>query len=468
MGRQTNRAGVDLVCVTGRIAALALAMLLLPSPAALAAWGPGQIAVEGELTNLAGEPVAGPVNAVFSLYSSPDAVNAVWSETHLGVKLAQGRFQVILGKTTPLDNPAVFETNGGLFIGVSVDGGLELPRVPLSSIGYSMQAKHAAVADSLSGPASDLSCAGCVSDSEVSFVFAAGDGKGGAAVDVKCSGCISGTDIEDGAVAFADLGASGCAAGQILKRNAGNTAWTCAADDTSAGDITEVKAGSGLTGGGSEGSVTLSLDKPTVETYAKGVCYDSAGELTGALDGTYINEGQGNSVSSAMISDGTITNADIAAGAAIAFSKLAGVAAAVHTHAADDIAGGTFDASSTYVFPASTTVKVNGPLIMDACPSGYSLAAANLCLTAWRGPGKFFNAQRDCFDEGAHVCTYAEFYHMWSAAANPSFTNGDWIGDVVADDGVLCVNNAANIDNFEGQCDKGDSHRYRCCMGRGR
>jgi hypothetical protein len=43
----------------------------------------------------------------------------------------------------------------------------------------------------------------------------------------------------------------------------------------------------------------------------------------GDLDGTYVNESQSNSITSAMIVDGTIVNADINAAAAIADSKLA-------------------------------------------------------------------------------------------------------------------------------------------------
>jgi hypothetical protein len=48
----------------------------------------------------------------------------------------------------------------------------------------------------------------------------------------------------------------------------------------------------------------------------------------GDLDGTYVNESQANSVTSAMIVDGTIVNSDINASAAIADTKLATIATA--------------------------------------------------------------------------------------------------------------------------------------------
>ena len=47
-----------------------------------------------------------------------------------------------------------------------------------------------------------------------------------------------------------------------------------------------------------------------------------------SLDGVYVNEGQAQSVSSAMIADGTIVNADVNASAAIADTKLATIATA--------------------------------------------------------------------------------------------------------------------------------------------
>ena len=169
---------------------------------ASAQWGPGQIAVQGELSNLAGAPVEGPVNLAFALYPSITGDGAVWSESHPGVPLDQGVFDLILGETIPLDDPPLFELHPDLWVGVSVNGADELPRVPLVSVGYSMQAKHAAVADSLSQPPTDL----------------------------ECVGCVGGADIEDGGVGFDDLSAQDCAGDDVLKRNPGNTAWICGPD----------------------------------------------------------------------------------------------------------------------------------------------------------------------------------------------------------------------------------------------
>jgi hypothetical protein len=106
---------------------------------------------------------------------------------------------------------------------------------------------------------------------------------------------------------------------------------------------------------------------------------------------------------------------------------------------------------------------------MEACPSGFTLRGTNLCMTGWRTPANWGDAQADCIDEGAHVCTYAEFHFAWvTNGYDPGFLIGDWIGDFVGDDAVLCVNNTTSSTNFEGTCNKTESHWHRCCTGFGR
>jgi hypothetical protein len=80
-------------------------------------------------------------------------------------------------------------------------------------------------------------------------------------------------------------------------------AFTSRATGGGGGDITAVNAGAGLTGGGTTGDVTLSLD-------------------TGFADGRYVNENQANAISTAMIQDNTIVDADVNTNAAIAGTKI--------------------------------------------------------------------------------------------------------------------------------------------------
>ena len=133
-----------------RATVMAVTLCLFAAPA-LAEWGPPEIAVQGFLTNLADEPVAGVVDMTFAIYQGEGGVAPAWTETHADVELVMGHFDLVLGTQNPMDDPPVFEQFDDLWVGIAVNGGPELPRAPLAAVGYAMQARHAEYCGSLTG-----------------------------------------------------------------------------------------------------------------------------------------------------------------------------------------------------------------------------------------------------------------------------------------------------------------------------
>ncbi|MBI5868027.1 MAG: tail fiber domain-containing protein [candidate division Zixibacteria bacterium] len=112
---------------------------------------PNTISYQGILTNAGLPPTVvpdGQYGLTFKLYALSDEATAVWTETHAGVPVTEGRFWVELGSVSPL---SLLSFGTPYVLGVTVNGGTELPRIPLTSSAYSLHSRRVTTIDGATG-----------------------------------------------------------------------------------------------------------------------------------------------------------------------------------------------------------------------------------------------------------------------------------------------------------------------------
>lgn len=154
---------------------------------------PMKINVQGVLRNPVGQPITGQATVQFVLYDAAVGGNIVASIPASMVTLNGGVFDEWL----PVD-ANVFVNREHVYLGISVNGEAELPRVEIGSVGFAIQAYHAEFADVLLGPATDLQCDGCVDATDMGVNYAGSTSKGGPAIGLNCIGCVEGGTKDGG------------------------------------------------------------------------------------------------------------------------------------------------------------------------------------------------------------------------------------------------------------------------------
>jgi len=150
------------------------------------------------------------------------------------------------------------------------------------------------------------------------------------------AGSVDALAIAQGVIEAAHLGRMNATAGQVLKWN--GAAWAPDEDDTATGNGGDVEAGDGLT---EDPANTLNVGQGEgIVVSADAVAVD-----IGFLNGRFVNEGQANSITSAMIADNAVGSSKIASGA-VGSSEVADNSLTASDLASNSVGLSELDASS--------------------------------------------------------------------------------------------------------------------------
>lgn len=249
-----------------RNSTLVFAVGLILLAATATAGVPQRISYQGRLTDSGSMPVVdGAYLVKFIIWDDPvasAAPNEKWNSGFQAVNTIDGLFSYELGSNVALPDD-LFETDTSRWLGVTVSTDPEIsPRTKLNSDSYSYQSLRSDTAASVEDNS-------ITSSSIVDGTIGSSD--------------IDNTQVQERVIAS-------CGPGFSIRVINDDGTVVCEQDDVGTGDITGVTAGSGLSGGGTSGTVTLFVDNTTTQARVVGACGAGSSIRQINSDGTVVCE----------------------------------------------------------------------------------------------------------------------------------------------------------------------------------
>jgi hypothetical protein len=270
-----------------RAALVAGAIALVGAPAVARAEAPSRLNFAGTLDDVEGQAADGDYEITFRIANAATGGTFVWQETQT-VEVAGGSFSAQLGTQNAID-ASIFRDQGALWLELVVDDDTLAPRLPIASVPWALFAASSG----------NVECDGCIGSDQIDpgavQPRVSGSCPEGAITAINADGtvtCSTGTGTVTGVTAGAGLtgggttGAVGVDVGAgfgislsadsvgvdptVVQRRvascaSGSAVRTVNEDGTvlcevAGGDITGVSVGTGISGGGTSGAVSVALD----------------------------------------------------------------------------------------------------------------------------------------------------------------------------------------------------------------
>ena len=291
---------------------------------------PRLVQFSGVLKNDAGRPQTGTVGVTFALYKDQEGGAPLWLETQNVQADNKGNYTVLLGSSKSGGLPVdLFSSNQARWLGVQTSGQTEQARVLLLSVPYALKAHDAetlggkpasafAAASSASGNSSMNAPASAITGSGTkghlpkftgatsignSLVFQSAAGNVGIAITSPATVLdVNGTGgFRDSVTLFPNgshpaLSVQGTA---FALSSTGLLTFVSGQTFPGTGTITQVTAGTDLTGGGNSGNVTLNVD--TTKVAQLNTSNNGTLSVSGSNSGTIFQATQNNSANGAAI-----------------------------------------------------------------------------------------------------------------------------------------------------------------------